>query len=238
MWLVSQLPVLWNPEFKWIRTRILEADLIHLPGNVLFVSDFQITSPDTRYHVDLDDIQHIVIVGDLFETPGYFVRFGETKKQRVEKALRTFIPETFTGNVYFISAYNHDPVLPLFEAQFGGIRFAHIGKYARFDVNGRHVVALHGDELFQGVIGGGLSWLLQRLGLPLLMERIARKRLGLPKSVWLITAHSHVPAIHRETRTANTGSFAGVPCNWLFRVNIGTGVAIQGDDVQLVHFNP
>ena len=116
MWAVTQFPVLWEHKttLEGIRYRIHQAEPITLTGNAVFISDIQLTSPADKYRIGLENIQHVVIVGDLFQTPLTFFGFGKTLEQRIENALKSFLPSHFEGNVYFISAYNHDPMLRAF----------------------------------------------------------------------------------------------------------------------------
>ncbi|MBM3940902.1 MAG: hypothetical protein FJ318_08485 [SAR202 cluster bacterium] len=230
---IGSFPALLTMDARAVAQRFEALEPIDLNGPTLFLSDFHLTDPDTRIRIPLDGIEHIVIVGDFFQSPGDFRKFGATDRARIEGGLGAFLPDDFTDTVHFISARAHDPRLPPMEFQHGGLLVAHVGKEAKFTIGEHVVVATHGEDFFRGVPGGLVSRMPQAVGLPLPLERIARARMGLSGDTWLVTAHSHVPALHEASRTANTGSFAGVTFNGIFRVRVGTGIRFDLDGVEL-----
>jgi predicted phosphodiesterase len=232
------VPVLLGRGVENTAQRIEALKVIDLPGKTLFVSDFHLTDPEARAYLNTEGISHVVIVGDFFHSPTYFAEFGDTTKERIENGLGVFLPKEFQGDVYFISAWTHDPQFDQLEFEYGGVKFLHVGKAAKFSIQGTLVTALHGNELHDGVIGGGISWLLGKFGMPLPLERFAKTRFGIDKDTWFIAGHSHVPALHEKSKTANTGSFVGVPFNNLiFRIPVATGIVVGDGEVKLVHFN-
>ena len=234
----SQLPIVFGRKAKSITHAIKQLKLIELSGKTLFVSDFQLRSSDIdkRFLVDTEGVEYIVIVGDLFDSPENFSQMGNTDEKRLQKALATFVPENFSGDIYFIWGDTHDPVLKKSLYQLGNRTLHVLGEYGSFTIQGTSVIAFHGHQLHGGVVGGGVSWLLKLFGYSLALERLGRKKFEIPQDIWVINAHSHVPAIDRKAKIANTGSFVGAPFNFFFRLPIGTGILFDGDDVQLLKF--
>ena len=235
--LFFQIPILYKRGIDDVAQTIQNSEVIELSGKTLFVSDLHLITPEARVNLNVEEISHIVIVGNFFDTQEDFERFGTNLQERIENGLGVFLEEEFTGNVYFISSFNHDPELDEFELEIKGMKFFHVGKSARFLIEGTKVIALHGDELYNGVIGGGISWLFGKFGILLPLERLGKTKLNIEKETWLITGHSHVPGLDQVSRVANTGSFVGVPFNDLiFHIPIGTGIMIKNDKVELVYF--
>lgn len=161
---------------------------------------------------------------------------GDTDEERLQKALATFVPENFSGDIYFIWGRSHDPVLEKSVYRVGKSTLRFLGEYGSFNIQGTPVLAFHGHQLYGGLVGGGISWLSKLLGYSLVLERLGRKKFKIPNETWIINAHSHVPAIHKKAKIANTGSFVGAPFNFFFRLSVGTGVVFDQGDVELVEF--
>ncbi len=233
---LPKLPVLLGSGVAAVAREVHKLPALTLPGGTLFLSDLQLKSPQTRFPITLPQgVAAVVVLGDLFEAPRYYYRiFGATEAERIQRALETFLPEGFAGEVYFISARSHDPPLPNSEIPLGKVRFRHLGRYARFTLGPLEVLATHGDLFFNGYVGGVVSWAARLVGYPLPLERLGKRRLGLPQDAWLFTAHSHVPAISQRARVANTGSLAGVPFNFFFRIPTRTGILVDQEGVRLV----
>lgn len=232
---VAEFPIFVSVDAKDFQKKMEAAETIELSGKTLFISDFHFQDPETKISFDVEGVEHIVIVGDLFDSTAHYRIFGEARDDRFQNALARFLPNNFEGDVYFISAYTHDPDVPEFEMQ-GPIEFRHLGKLAVFTINGERVLVFHGNELHDGWVGGGVSVLGTWVNLPLPLERFARIRLDIPEDTWVITGHSHVPALHRESKTANTGSFAGVPFNEVLRIPVGTGIIFEEGEIYPVQF--
>ena len=233
---------LWNfPVFitdKGAKEQLEKQEVIELSGKTLFISDFHLKKWHVGGSFDLDvsGVKQVMIVGDFFDSKGDFRAYGVTDAERIERGLRTFLPADFTGDGYFVWGYGHDPVLPESEYSLRKLQFYYLGEFGKFDIDGVSVVMLHGQHLHRGFLGGGFSWLVQKLNYPLLLERVGRNRFELDEDTWLIAAHSHVPALHAESKTANTGSFAGVPFNSFFKIPVGTGIIVEDGEVRLVKF--
>lgn len=231
-------PVVNGFGIKKTADELRRVEQIELSGKTLFVSDFQLkgTRAGEKFEVDTSGVAHVVIVGDFFFSPRSFLRLGATDEERLQDALETFIPPAFEGDVYFVRGRTHDPVLSEPRYDLGGIRFHNLGEYGRFLIDGVPVLAMHGHQLYQGTLGGGLSWLSKTLGYPVPFERLGRKRLGIAEDTWFVVGHSHVPAILHQKKIANTGSFAGVPFNSFFQIHKGTGILLHNKEVNLIEF--
>lgn len=233
-----ELPIVFARNAKETAQKIAALEPIALSGKTLFVSDFQLTEPEAKVNIGVDGVEQVVIIGDFFHSQSHFELFGQSVQERVQNGLAVFLKERFEGNVYFISAYTHDPQLEPFEFDYGDMRFFHVGKAAKFVIDSLEVVALHGNELHDGVIGGGVSWLVGKLGMPLPLERLGKRHFGIEEKTWFFAGHSHVPGLDQESRTGNTGSFVGAPLNDLvFRLPIGTGIMVENGEAELVHFD-
>ena len=163
-----------------------------------------------------------------------YIRYGICV---ITNGLGVFLQEGFQGNVYFISSLGHDPQLDQFEFEFKGVKFLHVGKVAKFLIEETEVIALHGDALYGGIVGGGISWVAKKFGMLLPLERLGKAKLNIAKETWLITGHSHVPGLDQVHKIANTGSFVGAPFNDLiFHIPIGTGIMVKNNKVELVYF--
>lgn len=235
--LFLELPILSGRGVKDIAQSIQDTKVIELSGETLFVSDFQLMTPLVSGNLSMEGVSNIVIVGDFFHSQDHFERFGANLQERIENGLGVFLQEGFQGNVYFISSLSHDPQLDQFELELTGVKFFHVGKIAKFLIDGTEVVALHGDELYDGLVGGGISWVAKKFGMLLPLERLTKAKLNIAKETWLITGHSHVPGLDQVSKTANTGSFVGAPLNDLiFHIPIGTGIMVKNNKIELVYF--
>lgn len=239
--MLLELPVVTGTGLKKFAEELEQTRFIELSGKTLFISDLQLQYNiplKNQFHADFSDANNVIIVGDFFHSPRDFSMFGETEEKALKNVLSEIVPEKFSGKIFFLSGRNHDPELTVSSFLFDTFELVFLGEYAKFLVERVPAVAFHGHQLYGGIIGGGVSWLVQKIGYPLLLERLAKKQLGIPNDLWLITGHSHVPGIHPESKTANTGSFAGVPFNWLFRVPAGTGLLFEKGDISLIQFVP
>lgn len=232
----SEVPILLRTDVKDLSQTFQNLEPIRLQEPTLFISDLHLKTSTTRLMFDQEGIKNIVIVGDFFHSPDYFADFGNEDRERIKKGLKAFLSESFRGNVYYISAYSHDPQLETMEFEADGVKFSHAGKHAKFIVGEKEVFVLHGNEIFGGAVGGGISRIAQMASFPLLGERIMRARADIPAETWIIAGHSHVPALHPKSKTANTGSFAGVPFNLFFQIHVGTGILFSEGNVRLIEY--
>lgn len=232
-----EIPVLQKAGVKNVVQSIQDTEVIELSGKTLFISDLHLITPEVQINLRVKEISHIVIVGNFFDTQAAFEGFGTTMQERIGNGLGVFLQEDFKGDVYFISSVNHDPQLDEFELEVKGVRFFHVGKIAKFLIGETKIIALHGDELYAGVIGGGISWAAKKFGILLPLERLGKAKFNIEKETWFIVGHSHVPGLDQASRTANTGSFVGAPFNdVIFRLPIGTGIMVENNKVELMYF--
>jgi len=225
---------------KKVAAEIGQLETIPLSGKTLFLSDLHlIFMPiEEQFNLDFSDVKNVVIVGDFFNTPMDFDRFGDSEEESLRSVLVDLVPEGFTGDIFFVYGRPHDPILSeVTKLSFENYNFHYLGEYGKFDVDGTPVLVMHGQQMFWGIVGGGISWLGQKVGQPLPLERIGRKRFGISEDTWFVTGHSHVPALHGESKTANAGSFVGAPFNkYIFRIHIGTGILFDDGQVELLEF--
>lgn len=237
---LTQLPVVTGRGMKEVKNALARTETIELSGKTLFISDLHLTAQpalDKQFNLDFSDLENVVIVGDFFNTPEDFAKFGKSHEESLMHVFEQLISDSFSGRIFFISNANaHDTSLKLSHLSFDTFDFTYLGEYGKFTIDGTPALAFHGQQLYGGIFGGGISWLSQKLGNPLPLERLGRKRFGINKDTWIVTGHSHVPAIHYESKTANTGSFAGVPFNFFFRIHKGTGILFEDEEVRLVEF--
>jgi hypothetical protein len=85
-----------------------------------------------------------------------------------------------------------------------------------------------------GFIGGGVAWLADKVGQPVVLERLGKHRFGISSGTWVVNGHSHVPGIDHEAKVANSGSFVGAPFNkFIFRIHVGSGIVFDGNTIEL-----
>ena len=241
IFLLTQLPVVTGRGTGEVKRMIEKVESISLFEKTLFISDVHLISGlpiEDQFNLDFSDVRNLVIVGDFFHTPEHFAKYGDSETESLRNVLSDFVPEDFSGQIFFINGESHDPILSnVNELIFDNFTFRYLGEYGKFDVDGAPVVAFHGQQIHTGIIGGGISWIARSLGYPLPLERLARRRFGIDEATWLITGHSHVPAIQGDRKMANTGSFVGAPFNkYIFKIHIGTGILFDGEKVELLEF--
>lgn len=243
----SEAPIVFGRGSREAARKIENTEAINLQGKTLFISDLHLQDPEQKIKVDLEGVKNLVIVGDFFNSPGQFLNFGADDKERIKNGLATFLPEDFSGdeksfssstslrsvgNVYFIvGTESHDPRLSISFLDFGNTKFYYLGELGKFKVDGVPVVAFHGQYLHDGFVGAVAAGIGQKLNYPLALERLSRRFFKIDKETWIITGHSHIPALHQESKTANTGSFAGLPFNSILKFDVGTGILFEGGAV-------
>jgi predicted phosphodiesterase len=224
-----QLPVVTGEGIQKVKKALAETPLIELSGKTLFISDLHLTaepSLEEQFNLDFSEVQNVVIVGDFFHSGEDFATFGTTAEESLRAVFGKIVPEKFSGNIYSIFGSGHDPMLQKnLKLSFENYEFLYLGEYGKFTIDGISVVAYHGQQLHAGIIGGGIGWFAEKVGFPLPLEKLGKKRFGIDKDTWVINGHSHVPGIDQAAKVANTGSFVGAPFNkFIFRMHIGTGV--------------
>lgn len=239
--LLIETPVLTGRGTIQVRDALRQTEQIELSGNTLFISDLHLTAQpalEQQFNLDFSDAQNVVIVGDFFHTENDFWSFGGTEEEVFRNVLTEIVPERFAGRIYYIGSTTHDPQnLQTRQISFENFEFFYLGEYGKFRVNGMPMVAYHGQQLHGGFVGGGVSWLLGKIGFPAFLEKLGKDRFGIGENVWVINGHSHVPAIDHQAKVANTGSFVGAPFNkFIWRLHIGTGVLFDDDNVVLQEY--
>lgn len=244
VFLLGELPVVTGRGINQVREALANIEAIELSGKTLFISDLHLTANpalEEQFNLDFSTVQNVVIVGDFLDSQEDFESFGPPaggEEKRFRTILQEIVPRNFSGNIFFVHARTHDPQnLELAQISFDGFEFFHVGEYGKFNVNGVSIVTYHGQQLHTGMIGGGIGWLAEKIGKPLPLERLGKKRFGIDEHTWVINGHSHVPGIDKEAKVANTGSFVGAPFNkFIFRIHIGTGVLFEDNRVELQEY--
>ncbi len=240
VFLLMELPVVTGRGVDKVKKVLKQTKRIELSGKTLFISDLHLTAQpalEKQFNLDFSDVQNVVIVGDFFNQPEDFESFGSSEEERMKTVLEEIVPQRFSGTIFFLmSAHSHDPHLKeISHLKIRDFEFIYLGEYGKFRINRQHeVIAFHGGQLHGGIIGGGITWLAEKFGVVLPLEKLGKKRLGVNADTWFIAGHSQVPGIDKEARVANTGSFVGAPFNkFIFRIHIGTGILFDGDRVEL-----
>ena len=241
IFVLIELPVATGKGIEEVKKLLEQTQTIELSGKTLFVSDLHLGAKPAlpeQFNLDFSDVQNVVIVGDFFDTKEDFWSFGKTEKESFRAVLAGIVPADFSGKIFYIHSTTHDPQnLETTKLAFDTFEFLHIGEYGKFNIDGTNVVAYHGHQLHGGVIGGGISWLAEKFGQDLVLEKLGKKRFDIPADTWVVAGHSHVPGIDQEAKVANTGSFVGAPLNtFIFRIHIGTGILFDGSRVELQEY--
>lgn len=214
-----------------------DASPIALEEPVLFIGDLHVTNDDDgrrfenlRAFITDRGVGSLVILGDLFDTPGdyYALEKNEEGELGSAKALMHILGlEGLRLNTYVVWGGIHDPNDLELEVSYDGIGLQTLGTCARIGIGEVQVWALHGHEVFGGVDGFIASTLA---GKPYL-EGVWKDLTELPEGLWIIAAHSHVPGLNTEARVANTGGWTRVP---LMQPATGKGILVKDGTVRLV----
>jgi len=239
-----QLPVVTGRGIQEVKKALAETQTIELSGKTLFISDLHLTaepSLEEQFNLDFSNVQNVIIVGDFFHSTKHFESFGPSaggEEEILRAVFDKIVPKKFSGNIYSIFGYGHDPIWKEnFKFSSENYEFLYLGEYGKFNINGVQVATYHGQQLHGGIIGGGIGWLSEKMGFPLPLEKLGKKRFGIDKNTWVINGHSHVPGIDQAAKAANTGSFVGAPFNkFIFRIHIGTGILFDEDRVELQEY--
>jgi predicted phosphodiesterase len=237
------VPVITGRGAEQVKEALQRTKTIELFGKTLFISDLHLTAEpalDKQFNLDFSDVQNVIIVGDFFNHPKDFAAFGNTEEESLRSVLGEIVPEGFSGTIFFLASFHsHDPRLEeVTQLQFENFEFIYLGEYGKFSINGKQkVIAFHGGQLHEGIVGGGVAWLAKKFGQEVPLEKLGKKYFGIDKHTWVINGHSHVPGIDQSAKAANTGSFVGAPFNkFIFRLHIGTGILFDGDRVELQEY--
>lgn len=226
-------------DVKIVGERICSKEEILLSGRTLFVSDLHI---DDINDLDFDlEGENIVIVGDLFNSESGFFNLGKSNEERFKILAQNLVKDSSDRvNIYYVSASKfHDAFIGELKKEFEKVKFYSIGKEARFSLEGVSVVVLHGDQFNNtGVVPCAVSYfsgLIFRE--PLLVEKIFKSLSGINNDTWLISGHSHVPALDSANRVANCGSRTGVPFfGQILQIPKRTGVLFDGGKASIIRY--
>ena len=241
VFVLIELPVVTGKGIEGARDAIGQVQVTELSGKTLFISDVHLTAKpalEEQFNLDFSDLANVVIVGDFFNTKEDFWSFGTTEEESFREVMAGIVPKDFSGKIFYIHSTTHDPQdLTTTKLSFDTFEFFHIGEYGKFSIDGTNAVAYHGHQLHGGVVGGGVSWLAQKFGQDLVLEKLGKKRFDIPADTWVVNGHSHVPGIDQKAKVANTGSFVGAPFNkFIFRIHVGTGILFDGQNVELLQY--
>ena len=173
-----------------------------LTGNTLFISDLHLRAntpfPFTeqlRACVNRENIENLVIDGDLFDSP-----------EDAEKILRTADKLDFLGlqevplKCYWIrGSPRHDPHDPT------STSLNVLGNCAIFTSDGLSVVAYHGHDLS---LKGGIAHGINKFISPLLVEKMWKRLARVDTNTWVIFGHTHIPGLDMKSRIGNCGAWA------------------------------
>ena len=173
-----------------------------LTGNTLFISDLHLRAntpfPFTeqlRACVERENIENLVIDGDLFDSP-----------EDADKILRTADKLDFLGlrevplkSYWVLGSPRHDPHDPTTTS------LNVLGKCAIFTYDGFSVVAYHGHDLS---LKGGIAHAINRFISPLIVEKMWKRLAHVDDNTWVIFGHTHIPGLDLKSRIGNCGAWA------------------------------
>lgn len=211
LWALSGFHFLFYP-LGLVAEPSLDVEAIRLEGSTLIVADLHLARVDSPSRlsglagfVAERGVRSLVIVGDLFASPGDAERLlGSSTGRDAQRVILGLLGLNGSRvDLYFLrGSRGHDPAgfnLTLVDKP----SFRTLGKVGRFSVGGVRVLALHGDEVFTPAHGFVLSYLAGRP----FIEALWKGWMGLDPEEWVVLAHSHMPGIDYTGRVANTGGW-------------------------------
>lgn len=198
-------------------TEINNQTSIILDGRALFISDthFNGNSMDLGSYLASEAIDYLIIIGDMFDTPRIYHDFG------IQTTLWLMNLDTYSGQIYFIWG-NHDPLVNISTANFKTL-----GHFGFFTTPYYRILADHGIDRCRR---GSVAFLINYLISYPFLERLWRKRAGIPKDIWVFTGHSHIAKLYPDLKIANCGGFRDYP---MFHPHLGEGILVD-NRIQLV----
>jgi len=190
---------------------------IFLDGKALFIADihFNGNSMDLGTYLASESINHLIIIGDLYNSPQNYHDFG------VQATLRHLNLDTYSGQIFFIWG-NHDP-----HVNISAANFQTLGNWGFFATTHYRILANHGVHKSRK---GSLAFLIGYFISYPLLEQLWRKRAGIPEEIWVFTAHSHIAKLNLDLKIATCRGFTDTP---LFHPRLGQGILVD-DYIQLV----
>lgn len=179
-------------------------------GKVLVISDLHL---ENNYRdlscigdfLKKNDVASLVINGDSYDM--------KQEKKLNDKLINSLkerlkIKDARLENLFYIlSLYDHDPLFQE-EKSDGNGEINIVKGVLKLGIGSQLFYILHGDYFAKD---GGTPYLINRLGINLLYERLTKMILRAQDKDWLILGHSHLPGIDNENKVANSG-------NWINRV--------------------
>ena len=173
-----------------------------LTGNTLFISDLHLRAstpfPFTeqlRACVERENIENLVIDGDLFDSP-----------EDAQKILGTADKLDFLGlreiplkSYWILGSPKHDPHNPT------TTNLKVLGRCAIFAYDELSVVVYHGHDLS---LKGGIAHGINRFISPLIVEKMWKRLARVDANTWVIFGHTHIPGLDMKSRIANCGAWA------------------------------
>jgi hypothetical protein len=143
----------------------------------------------------------LAIAGDLFEDEHRRVERKEAAQ--LFRRLLAVLPVRPKILLASLSSSSHDPLVGHYVDTLDGVEVLACNCPISLTYRGERMVITHGDM----AIGDGfLAYVIDRIR-PGTVGRLAKKKLGLPRDVWLIYGHSHVPYLNVDERILNPGSW-------------------------------
>lgn len=190
---------------------------IFLDGKALFIADthFNGNPMDLGTYLASESINHLIIIGDLYNSPQRYYDFG------IQATLEIMNLDTYSGQIYFIWG-NHDP-----QVNISAANFKTLGSWGFFATAHYKILANHGIHKSRK---GSIAFLIGYFISYPLLEQLLRKRAGIPEETWVFTGHSHVAKLDRDLKIATCGGFTDTP---LFHPRLGEGILVDYS-IQLV----
>ncbi|MGC8582902.1 MAG: metallophosphoesterase family protein [Thermoproteus sp.] len=143
----------------------------------------------------------LAIAGDLFEDEHR--RVGRDEATRLFRRLLAVLSVRPKMLVASLSSSSHDPIVGHYADTIDGVEVFACNCPISLNYGGERMVITHGDI----AVGDGIiAYIIDRIR-PGTVGRWAKRKLGLPKDVWLIYGHSHVPYLNTDERILNPGSW-------------------------------
>ena len=178
-----------------------------LDGNVFFISDLHLRadkpfnhSADLRRVLAEHQVSHLVVVGDLFDSPEDAKRLLDA-----DRVLRILGIDGPLVTPYFI--HGSPPHDPSSAEDLMPAGFVFLGECAILSCGTFRIVCYHGHDLSRkGMFGHGWNRFISNLSL----ERMWKRFAGVPHSDWVIFGHLHIPGVDTKKRVANCGGWQAV----------------------------
>jgi len=190
---------------------------ISLAGNALFISDVHFLGEpmDLGTYLEAEEINNLIIIGDLFLVANIFDEFGITA------TLQLLNLDTYVGQIYFIWG-NHDP-----HVNITAPNFQTLGHFGFFTIQHHTILAHHGT--YQSRFGEIAFVVNYIISYPIL-EQLWRIRVGIPEEIWVFTGHNHIAKLYPELKIGTCGTFIG---STIFDLPLGEGIQVD-EHIRLV----